>query len=100
MGEFITEYTRVARKPHRCWECHQTIEPGERYCRTAYRVGSSARAWAAHLECAAAAKVIGGLRDYQANGNGRPLIYADVEPDELAEYPIVLRRLGLSPGER
>jgi hypothetical protein len=29
--KFFEQYTRTARKRHRCCECHQLIHPGERY---------------------------------------------------------------------
>ena len=31
MVEVIAEGTRTARKPHRCFDCYRTIEPGAKY---------------------------------------------------------------------
>lgn len=43
--------TPVARKPHRCCECKETIQPGTRYERFAGKWDGEVRAYVTCLEC-------------------------------------------------
>jgi hypothetical protein len=45
----MTEHT--ARKPHRCENCRQTIDPGERYCAERGIVEGAFLSWPSHIEC-------------------------------------------------
>jgi hypothetical protein len=45
----MTEHT--ARKPHRCANCRQIINPGDRYCSERGRWDGEFWSWASHIEC-------------------------------------------------
>ena len=62
---FWSESEPVARKPHRCDECGQPIEPGQRYNRGAgINVYREFGVWNSHCECRALALELRRLGDY------------------------------------
>jgi hypothetical protein len=72
-----------ARKPHRCHMCYRTIEPGERYRRTAGMDGSTAWTWIECDHCEAFAR-FAYRRSWSDDGYDESL-FVDFAPETIAE---------------
>lgn len=76
-----------ARRPHRCWMCSRTIEPGETYRRSAGMDGGTAWTW---IECAHCAELVrvAYRRVWDSDGYDEALL-VDFEPESIAEARVL-----------
>ena len=63
MGTLVSETEQIARRAHRCDECHHKIPPGVKYARQFVVDGGDAWTWKMHIDCGAAS-------DHQFNEDG------------------------------
>ena len=68
MSDFNYTSHPTARKPHKCFECGRTIEPGERYERTASVWEGDFFASKACLHCAMTRQIADYCNDYYSEG--------------------------------